>query len=74
MAEAEYEVEKRLLAELEAKRVQGEEEEEEEEKEKKGEPAAPKGQGKIVVGEDGTLREIDEENPPGPDDPSPPPK
>ena len=69
MAEAEYEVEKRLLAELEAKKAQ-----EEEEEEKTDEPAPPKGQGKIVVGEDGTLHEIDEENPAGPDDPSPPPK
>lgn len=57
MAEAEFEVEKRMLADLEAKR-RGEEGDEDGNEPRKGRP------GNIVVSEDGTLREITEEKPP----------
>ncbi|HCV43923.1 MAG TPA: SMC-Scp complex subunit ScpB [Bacteroidetes bacterium] len=53
LAEAEFEVEKRMLAEREAK-VQGDDDEME------GLVAKPPDQGNIVVAEDGTLREIDD--------------
>lgn len=49
MAEAEFEVEKRLLAEMEAKNAESEE---------------AKDDGSMVVGEDGTLREVGEEGSP----------
>lgn len=54
MAEAEFEVEKRILAELEAKKAaEGEDTDEE---------------GNIVVSEDGTLREIEKPTPPDVDE------
>lgn len=54
MAEAEFEVEKRMLAELEAKKAAEDEETDEE--------------GNIVVSEDGTLREIEKPGPPDVDE------
>ncbi|MBM2841630.1 MAG: Segregation and condensation protein [Bacteroidetes bacterium] len=61
LAEAEFEVEKRLLAEREAKNIAEDEE-----------PATPivdaPNPGNIVVGEDGTLREIEKGQTPGIDE------
>ena len=54
MAEAEFEVEKRMLAELEAKKTAEDEETDEE--------------GNIVVSEDGTLREVKRPDPPDVDE------